>query len=203
MYTLYISKPFSSWSFRVWGLLKQLEIPFIEENLTYFNDPQQKSAFFAKFSPTAKIPVLYHQDQIIWDSLAIVEYLAEDYPQIWAQDRSVRAWSRSACAEMHSGFAHLREICNFSPLTHTPLSTIPPELLAELKRLNQLWEEGLNKFGGTYLAGQHFTAVDAFFLPVASRINTYGLESYFSETALAYQQKLTTLSCYQAWLKNE
>ncbi|NOL51589.1 glutathione S-transferase family protein [Pelistega suis] len=200
MYQLYVSKPKSSWSLRPWILLKELNIPFEDKQVYYLDNLQGQRAQFAQFSPTSKIPVLHHQGSVIWDSLAIVEYIAETYPQVWAEDKKARAWSRSACAEMHSGFTHLRDICNFSPLEKISLPQIPAEVEQELKRINQLWEEGLRLFGGEFLAGQCFTAVDAFFVPVAGRIQTYGLEAYFSTQALAYQQRLLALPSYQEWL---
>lgn len=101
-------------------------------------------------------------DHTIWDSLAITEYVAESYPQVWAEDKTARAWSRSACAEMHSGFHVLREICDFRPLDRITLADIPDELVHELARLDALWQEGLNRFAGNFLAGEQFTAVDAF-----------------------------------------
>ncbi|OBX07905.1 glutathione S-transferase [Gallibacterium salpingitidis] len=201
MYSLYVSKPLSSWSLRPWILLKELGIPFEDKEVTFLEDRKQQQQQFLQFSPTAKVPVLHDQEQIIWDSLAIIEYIAEDYPQVWAEDRYARAWSRSACAEMHSGFATLRQTCGFDPLVHTPLKEVSDQVATEIKRINQLWQEGLNRFGGPYLAGKKFTAVDAFFVPIASRIATYGLESYFSDSPLAYQQKLLALDSFKEWIK--
>lgn len=201
MYSLYISKPLSSWSLRPWILLKELAIPFEEIQVNFLEDRQKQRQTFVKFSPTAKIPVLHANNQIIWDSLAIVEYIAEDYPQVWAADKTARAWSRSACAEMHSGFMKLRQICGFNPLVTSPLTEVPEDVVADLKRIDQLWQEGLTQFKGPYLAGKTFTSVDAFFLPVASRIATYGLENYLSEISRCYQQRLLNLPSFQAWLK--
>lgn len=195
MYQLYFYAPYSSWSFRPWILLKTLDIPFVERQLP-FEDNRQ----LAQHSPTAKVPVLQQGEQKIWDSLAIIEYIAEDYPQVWAENKIARAWSRSACAEMHSGFPALREICSFAPKNNTPLAAIPEELVKELQRLNQLWKEGLTLFQGNYLAGSQFTAVDAFFAPVVGRIETYGLQRYLDPENLAYFQRIKSLPSYQAWL---
>lgn len=195
MYQLYFYAPYSSWSFRPWILLKTLDIPFVERQLP-FEDNRQ----LAQHSPTAKVPVLQQGEQKIWDSLAIIEYIAEDYPQVWAENKIARAWSRSACAEMHSGFPALREICSFAPKNNTPLAAIPEELVKELQRLNQLWKEGLTRFQGNYLAGSQFTAVDAFFAPVVGRIETYGLQRYLDPENLAYFQRIKSLPSYQAWL---
>ncbi|MFC0323873.1 glutathione S-transferase family protein [Gallibacterium melopsittaci] len=200
MYSLYISKPASSWSLRPWILLKELGIPFQDIQVNFLADRQQQRHTFLQFSPTGKIPTLHDDQQIIWDSLAIIEYIAEDYPQVWATDRQARAWSRSACAEMHSGFASLRQVCGFAPLVKTPLNDVPESVITDLNRINQLWEQGLERFGGPYLAGEQFTAVDAFFVPVAGRIETYSLERYFSTQSRAYQQKLLHLASYQEWI---
>ncbi|MBF0784835.1 glutathione S-transferase [Muribacter muris] len=200
MLKLYVNPPKSSWSLRVWILLKQCGIPFEQINVAYLDDKAAQRTQFLTFSPTAKIPVLHYQDQIIWDSLAIVEFIAEHYPHIWAQDWQARAWSRSACAEMHAGFEHLRNICDFRPLDRVELADITPELAAELARLDTLWQQGLTRFGGDYLAGDRFTAVDAFFVPVALRIETYGLQHYFSPASLRYQQRLLGLTTLAEWL---
>lgn len=200
MYQLYVNPPRSSWSLRPWILLKMLDIPFEQINVRYLDDLNEQRRQFAQFSPTSKIPVLHSDGLIIWDSLAIVEFIAEQYPQVWAQDRTARAWSRSACAEMHAGFSQLREICNYDPLNRLPLKNVPHELEAELARLDQLWQEGLTRFGGDYLAGSQFTAVDAFFVPVAGRIQTYDLARYFSQTSLQYQQRLLALPPMAEWL---
>ncbi|MDO5055439.1 MAG: glutathione S-transferase [Pasteurella oralis] len=202
MYQLYVNPPCSSWSLRPWILLKTLHIPFEQKTVRYLDDLSEQRQQFLAFSPTSKIPVLHYQGQIIWDSLAIIEFIAEDYPQVWAEDRTARAWSRSACAEMHSGFEHLRSICHYDPINRTTLAEIPLALQTELKRINQLWEEGLDRFGGDYLAGKQFTAVDAFFVPVVGRIETYGLHHYFSESALNYQKRLLALPSLQQWLNS-
>ncbi|MDP9500151.1 glutathione S-transferase [Bisgaard Taxon 45] len=200
MYQLYFNPPKSSWSLRVWVLLKELNIPFEPKIVRYLDDLSEQRQQFKAFSPTSKIPVLHADGLVIWDSLAIIEFLAESYPQVWAEDKVARTWSRSACAEMHSGFEHLREMCDFAPLARKPLQEIPAVLSQELARLNQLLEEGLTAFGGAFLAGDRFTAVDAFFLPVMARIETYALHQYFSPQVLAYQKMLVNSVSFKAWL---
>lgn len=200
MYQLYFNPPKSSWSLRVWILLKELSIPFEAKIIRYLADLTEQRQQFRAFSPTAKIPVLHADNMIIWDSLAITEFVAENYPQVWAEDKVARAWSRSACAEIHSGFENLRHICDFKLLERITLAKIPETLEQELARINQLWEQGLAQFGGKFLAGNHFTAVDAFFVPVALRIESYGLQDYFSKQSLEYQQRLIALASVQEWL---
>lgn len=200
MYQLYFNPPISSWSLRIWILLKELNVPFEPKIVRYLEDLDKQREQFKAFSPTAKIPVLYANGSVIWDSLAIVEFIAESYPQVWAKDKMARAWSRSACAEMHSGFEYLREICGFNPLARTPLLDVPQELKRELIRLNELLGQGLSQFGGEYLAGKNFTAVDAFFVPVMIRFETYALHRYFSQPVLAYQRRILGLNTLKEWL---
>lgn len=175
MYKLWIAnKNYSSWSLRPWILLKALQIPF-EENLCFFENGKSSHDKFSRFSPTGLVPCLVDEMQTVWDSLAICEYVAEAYPQVWPKDRKARAWARCASAEMHSGFTALRQQCPMDLARKVSLAEISPELQANLDRLQQLWHEGLTRFGGPWLAGHEFTAVDAFFAPVAFRIRTYQL----------------------------
>ncbi|MCK3658989.1 glutathione S-transferase [Pasteurellaceae bacterium Pebbles2] len=208
MYQLHFYAPYSSWSLRPWILLKELNIPFEEKQIPYLQDKTALRQLLAQISPTAKIPLLTDGDTVIWDSLAIVEYLAEEYPQVWAQDKDARAWSRSVCAEMHSGFEQLRTFCNYDPLKRFNFSEIctaveQQKVLQELQRIDQIWSQGLSRFGGDYLAGDKFTAVDAFFAPVVGRIEIYGLHGYLSDATLRYQQKIQHSATLQQWLNKE
>ena len=196
MYTLYIAnKNYSSWSLRPWVLLKALDIAF-EERFVPFLDAGSYETF-RKFSPTGLVPCLVDGSLTVWDSLAIVEYVAEDHPQVWPADRAARAWARSASAEMHSGFSALRNICGMNIGVRVKLHETTPALAQNIARLEELWTEGLSRFGGPFLAGDSFTAADAFFCPVAFRIQTYGLD--LGETARAYAQRLLGLPAMQDW----
>ncbi len=196
MYTLHIAnKNYSSWSLRPWVLMRALQIPF-EEIVHPFSDSGNRAAFL-EFSPTARVPCLIHGEQVVWDSLAIVEYLAEAHPGIWPQDRAARCWARCATAEMHSGFAALRNECSMSCGQRVSLHRVSPELERDLERINGLWCEGLGQFGGPYLAGAEFTAVDAFFAPVVFRMETYQLPQ--SGSALAYRERMLQLPALQDW----
>lgn len=176
MYTLWIAnKNYSSWSLRPWILLKALDIPF-NERLSYFEDGKISYEKFKAFSPTGLVPCLIDENITVWDSLAITEYIAEDHTQVWPSDKIARAWARSAAAEMHSGFATLRQICTMDCSVRTELVGITPELQCDIDRIDALWSEGLAKFGGEWLAGNKFTAVDAFYAPVALRARAYGLK---------------------------
>ena len=196
MYALYIAnKNYSSWSLRPWVLLRTLEIGFEERFVPFLQGSSY--AEFRKFSPTGLVPCLVDGDLTVWDSLAITEYVGEDHPQVWPADRAARAWARSATAEMHSGFSALRNICGMNIGVRVRLHDQSPALKADLARLDELWTEGLEKFGGPFLAGDKFTAVDAFFCPVAFRLQTYGLE--LSEAALVYAERLRALPAMREW----
>jgi glutathione S-transferase len=197
MQTLYIAnKNYSSWSLRPWVLMRVLGIPF-EEQLVPFVSADQASPFFG-FSPTGKVPCLVEANgATIWDSLAITEYLAEHHPGVWPEASVARHWARSASAEMHSGFGTLRKICTMNCGVRVQLPGITKELQGDLDRIEQLWIEGLGQFGGPFLTGSAFTAVDAFFCPVAFRIQTYGLK--LSPRAMNYATTLLELPAMQRW----
>ncbi len=200
MYKLHIgSKHISSWSLRSWLLLKTLNIPFDEVLHHFITDKAAQRGAWSAFSPTSQVPCLHDGGTVLWDSLAIAEYLAESHPEIWPQDKAARAWARSAAAEMHSGFPVLRTACGFT-LKPADTPNITPGLQRELKRLDALWREGLNRFGGPYLAGSHFCAADAFYAPVALRLHNYGLGGRLGGEAQAYQEKILTLPQLKQWI---
>ena len=197
MFQLYIAnKNYSSWSLRPWLLLKELEIPF-EEQLVSFEEGGSWEKF-RSFAPNGLVPCLVDGQTRVWDSLAIVEYVAESFPQVWPQDRGARAWARSAAAEMHSGFGALRDICTMNCGVRIALAEITPALQQNIDRIDELWCEGLERFGGPFLAGDTFTAVDAFYAPVAVRARSYALE--LSGAAAAYAERLLQLPAMRAWV---
>jgi len=175
MYRLFIgNKNYSSWSLRPWLLMRALEIPF-EECLLPFSDNGNWERF-RQFSPAGLVPCLHDGDTVVWDSLAIAEYLAERHAGVWPSDAAARTWARCAAAEMHGGFAALRNRCSMNCGVRVELAAFDAPLAADVARIDELWREGLDRFGGEYLAGAEFTAVDAFFAPVAFRVQTFGLE---------------------------
>ncbi|WP_369310383.1 glutathione S-transferase family protein [Providencia rettgeri] len=197
MYTLWIAnKNYSSWSLRPWVLLKALQIPF-NENICFFESGKSSHDKFRRFSPSGLVPCLVDGNLTVWDSLAICEYIAEDHPQAWPTDRVARAWARSASAEMHSGFTTLRQQCPMDISRNVPLKEISRELQADLDRISQLWQEGLKKFGGPWLAGGEFTAVDAFYAPVAFRIHSYQLP--VNTAAQQWVARMLSLPAMQEW----
>lgn len=199
MYQLYIAnKNYSSWSLRPWLLLSELGIAFEERLVTFAQGDGASWQAFRAFSPTGKVPCLHDDDRVVWDSLAIAEYLAERHADVWPSDPAARAWARCAAAEMHSGFAALRNHCGMSCGVRIRLpDTLPAALRVDLARLDELWREGLARFGGPFLAGAEFGAVDAFFAPVAFRIQTCGLT--LGAAAAAYAQRLLALPGMRRW----
>ncbi|MGK0545017.1 glutathione S-transferase family protein [Halomonas cupida] len=197
MYVLHIAnRQMSSWSLRAWMTLRQGDIPF---ELAFHPFDEQGDSFdaFRRFSPSGRVPCLHDGHQVVWDSLSIVEYLAERHPGVWPADPGARAWARSACAEMHSGFLALREQCPMHCALRVRLHQLSPEVLRDLERLNELFEDGLARFGGPYLGGGAFSAVDAFFAPIAFRQQTYDLP--MEGQARDYLERLRALPAMQQW----
>ena len=196
MLELFIAnKNYSSWSLRPWVLMRELGIPF-EEHFHEFVEGSRGDAF-RSFSPSGKVPCLRDGELVVWDSLAIVEYLAEKYEGVWPKDPAARAWARSAAAEMHSGFGALRSECSMNCGVRVRLHAMSPDLLRDIRRLDELFTEGLRRFGGPLLTGKAFTAADAFYAPVAFRVQTFGLP--LSEAALGYTKELLLRPAMQAW----
>lgn len=196
MYTLYIgNKNYSSWSLRPWVLMRVLDIPF-EETVEFFLEDSCWDKFRA-FSPNGLVPCLHDGDRVVWESLGIVEYLAERHAGVWPADAEARAWARCATAEMHAGFSALRSQCPMNCGVRIELKTVTAELQQSLDRLDELWNEGLSRFGGPWLAGSSFTAADAFYAPVAFRVQTFNLQ--LSDAAMAYVQRLLNLAAMRDW----
>ncbi|MEJ6591081.1 MAG: glutathione S-transferase family protein [SAR86 cluster bacterium] len=196
MYQLYIAnKNYSSWSLRPWILLHALDLVF-EERFVPFLLPDNYDAF-RTFSPNGKVPCLVDGEQVVWDSLAIVEYLYEQDSRVWPEALAARTWARCASAEMHSGFSALREVCTMNVGVTVRLNDVSAALQRDIDRLDELWCDGLQRFGGPFLAGSNFTAVDAFFAPVVFRARTY--ELLLSDAANAYVARILQLPAMLAW----
>ncbi|HLZ99054.1 MAG TPA: glutathione S-transferase family protein [Steroidobacteraceae bacterium] len=196
MYELYVAnKNYSSWSLRPWVLLRELRIQFTEHQL-FFGDASSWAPF-RKLSPSGKVPCLVDGGTVAWDSLSIIEYLAERHDAVWPAGAAARAWARSAAAEMHSGFNELRNRCSMSCGVRVRLNEYPAALVQDVARIAALWNDGLGRFGGPFLAGGAFTAVDAFFAPVAFRVQTYGLA--MDSAADAYAKRLLGLDSMKEW----
>lgn len=192
------NKNYSSWSLRPWVLMKALGLPFEEVVTPFGGNAAYRS--FAEFSPSDKVPCLHDGKIVVWDSLAIVEYLAEKHAGVWPNSLEARTWARCACAEMHSGFSAVREVCSMSIGIRVQLNSWPDDVLADWARIAELWQEGLSRFGGPFLAGSAFTAVDAFFAPVCYRAQTY--QPALPQPALDYVQRILDLPAMQQWYQD-
>ncbi len=196
------NKNYSSWSLRPWVLLKTLKIDFEECFHPFADGPDaqaQNRAQFAQFSPAAKVPTLELGSTVVWDSLAIVEFLAERYQGVWPNDAKARTWGRCVVAEMHSGFSVLRSTCAMNCGVRIALSeaAMSADLLADIARIDDIFCQGIKQFGGPYLGGNQFTAIDAFFTPVIFRIQSYGLK--LSEAAAAYKDLILSQPAMREW----
>lgn len=202
------NKNYSSWSMRPWLVLKEAGIPF-EERVMRLDYGVPDSVFkreIVKLNPAGRVPVLIDGDLVIWDSLAIVEYVAEQFPdrQLWPADPKTRARARSVVAEMHSGFGALRTHCGMN--IEAALQHIGPRVLAEqpqvkadLDRIVQMWSELLTKYQGPLLFG-NFCIADAFYAPVVKRIVTYGLP--VPPLVQGYIDRVQALKSVAAWTKD-
>jgi len=206
MLKLYIgNKNYSSWSMRPWLLLTQAGIAF-EEVMVRFDSFEADSTFKAMvnpLTPTGKVPVLVDGDRVVWDTLAIAEYLAEQYPsqQLWPVDAAARARARSICAEMHAGFTALRGNCPMNIEAALPdigalIWRDKPDVRADVARLVAMWQGLLAQHGGPLLFGD-FSIADAYFAPVCMRLKTYALPA--PPAVAAYIDRVCALPGVQAW----
>jgi glutathione S-transferase len=178
-YTLITAnRNYSSWSLRPWLLMAALDIPF-EDRIEPFTKPDNYEDF-RKFSPTGQVPLLLAREpggeRRVWDSLGITMYLAERHGGVWPEEPEARAFAQCVVAEMHGGFGALRNDCTMNVGVRVAPKPTSPALQRNIARVREIFEEGLERFGGPWLAGAAFTAADAFYAPVAWRIRTYGLD---------------------------
>ncbi len=197
MATLIIgNKNYSSWSLRPWVLMKMLEMPF-EERLERFQGPDNYDRF-RQFSPSGKVPCLIEDGVTIWDSLAVVERLAEIDTRVWPETLAARAFARSVACEIHSGFMALRTACPMICRTQFKFQSASAEVDRDLVRLDELLQQGLENFGGPFLTGDRFTAADAFLCPIAVRVS--GFQLHLSSSSLNYCKTLLALEPMQRWI---
>lgn len=194
MYTLITAnRNYSSWSLRPWLLMRALDIPFADRIEPFIKASNYDE--FRAFSPTGQVPVLLDDAVTVWDSLAIALYLADRHAGVWPDDRAARAFAQCVVAEMHGGFSALRNQCTMNVGVRAAPPAIGPALARDVARIGAIFAEGLDRFGGPWLAGPAFTAADAFYAPVAFRIRTYGLDvgtagARWVETVLAHPAML-------------
>ena len=207
MLQLYIgNKNYSSWSMRAWVLMRQAGIAFDELPVRFdsFDAGSQFKRRLQAVSPAGKVPVLVDGDLAIWDSLAIAEYLAEQFPdkRLWPEDRAARARARSITAEMHSGFTALRSHCGMNIEARLPevgaiLWRDQAGVRADVERLVDMWGELLARHGGPMLFGE-FTIADAFYAPVCMRLATYALP--LPAHIADYVARVQQLPSVKAWV---
>lgn len=196
MYRLFIAnKNYSSWSLRPWILMRELGIAFEERQVQF--EGADNWARFRAFAPNGQVPCLHDGDTVVWDLLGIAMYLAQRHQGVWPADPAARSWAQCAAAEMHSGFSALRNQCGMNCGVRVALKAMPDNLRRDIARLDELWSQGLDRFGGPYLAGTTFSAVDAFFAPVVFRLQTYGLE--LGTAPAAYAARLLELPAMREW----
>lgn len=203
---LYIgNKNYSSWSMRPWVLMKQAGIAF-DEVMIPFDSMEPGSPFrvaIARLNPAGRVPVLVDEGLVVWDTLAIAEYLAEKFPALplWPADTKARARARSVCAEMHAGFGALRNAFGMNIEASLPeigarVLREQPQVRADVDRIVQMWTELLAQHGGPLLFGR-FSIADAFFAPVVTRFVTYGVP--LPPVVTGYMDRVLALPGVAAW----
>jgi glutathione S-transferase len=195
------NKNYSSWSMRPWLALRANGIAFEEVFIPLYTGEADKARIIG-FSRSGKVPILIDGDVTVWDSLAIIEYLAERFPatRLWPEDRAARAHARSIAAEMHSGFAALRNECGMN--LHRPVSAVAlsADARADIARIKQIWTECRARYGksGPFLFGA-FGAADAMFAPVVHRFRTYAIS--VAPEVQAYMDTMMALPAFAEWTK--
>lgn len=187
------NKNYSSWSLRAWLAMKVLGLPFREVRIPLYG-PESKRALL-EYSPAGKVPCLVDGEVRVWDSLAILEYLAERHPALWPADAALRARARSISAEMHSGFPNLRQHMCMNIRKRHPGKGRTPEVLAEIARIVAIWSEAR----GPFLFGA-FGAADAMYAPVVLRFRTYAVE--LPPVCRAYADAVLALPALQQWMRD-
>ncbi|MGZ8364671.1 MAG: glutathione S-transferase family protein [Caulobacteraceae bacterium] len=195
------TKKWSTWSLRPWLAIKRTGVPYTETliELREF----ETTAAIRDYNPSGLVPALRDGDLLVWDSLAICEYLHEQFPaaHLWPDDAERRAVGRSAAAEMHSGFAALRNECSMDVRARIP-KAISPEAQADIRRIVELWRDLLSRYGGPFLLGG-WSITDAFYTPVATRFRTYAIDlaDYRDAdgVASAYADRLLDQPDFKAW----
>jgi glutathione S-transferase len=192
------NKNYSSWSFRPWILMRHFGLAFDEIVIPLAQDNTQ--AEILRYSPAGKCPSLHDGEIVVWDSLAIIEYLAELYPErpIWPRPRAARARARSLAAEMHSGFSALRLLLPMNMRREVTRRELTPEASADVARLERAFGQTRGEFGqaGAFLFGD-FSAADAMFAPVVNRLHVYGVA--VAAPTRAYMDAMMALPAWKEW----
>ncbi len=195
------TRKWSTWSLRPWLVLKRSGLPFTETLVELRQENNMSEAAIRAHSPTGQVPVLKDDGLVIWDSLAISEYLADKVPGLWPNDPRTRALARAAAAEMHAGFQSLRGECPMALDMEPRPTDLSPATQKDIRRITALWNEMLATFGGPFLAGP-WSIADAFYTPVATRFRTYGVRlSDYGDSGPAgqYCQRLLETPEFLEW----
>jgi glutathione S-transferase len=190
------NKNYSSWSLRAWLAMKVLELPFEERRIALYVPGARERIL--QYSPSGKVPCLVDGPLRVWESLAILEYLAETHP-LWPAAPAARAVARSICAEMHAGFANLRQHMSMNLRKRHPGKGRTPEVLREIERIVAMWSDARARFGGAggYLFGR-FSAADCMYAPVVLRFRTYDVD--LPSDCRAYCDAMLALPAMQEWI---
>jgi len=193
------NKNYSSWSLRAWFLLKEAGFEFGEHRIPL--DTDTSAGEIARFSPAGRVPVLLIGEEVIWDTLAIAETVAERWPdrKLWPDDPAARAHARAVSAEMHSGFADLREAMPMNCRAMGRKVSLTDGVAADIDRIFAIWSDCHRRYGagGDWLFGR-FSVADAMYAPVVLRFRTYGIN--LSESASVYPARLMESTALQEWL---
>ncbi|MCA3562756.1 MAG: glutathione S-transferase family protein [Methylocystis sp.] len=192
------NKNYSSWSLRPWIAMKQIGLSF-EEIVIPMAMPGTRAEML-RYAPTGLVPVLIDGEALVFETIAILEYLNDKYPEarLWPKDLAARAHARSIAAEMHGGFAALRRDCPMNIRRPVRRHIVSPEAAKQAERIDALWSDARARFGegGPFLFG-HFTNPDAMYAPVVNRFHTYDLPR--SATAQAYMDAMMALPAWKEW----
>jgi glutathione S-transferase len=195
------NKNYSSWSMRPWLALRANNIPFEEIFVPLYTDQADKDRLLS-FNPAGKVPALIDGDVTVWDSLSVIEYLAEKFPQakLWPEDRAARAHARSISAEMHSGFMALRNECGMNLHRLIRAVAMSDDANANVTRIQAIWAECHQRYGkaGPFLFGA-FSGADAMFAPVVHRFRSYAIE--VEGDARHYVEAMNALPAFQQWTR--
>ncbi len=193
------NKNYSSWSLRPWLLLKEFKIPFKETRIALYEDESKQALL--EHADSGKVPAFYHDDYVVWDSLAICETLNDLYPQenLWPQDPAAKALARSISHEMHSGFIEIRNQLPMNCRTQVTLPNINAPLQQDINRIREIWSLCRKTYQdkGDFLMGE-FSICDAMFAPVVIRFNSYGIP--LSDLENQYVRSILSLDSMQQWI---
>ena len=192
------NKNYSSWSLRPWVAMTHFQIPFAEVLIPLFM-PRSKARLLDN-SPSGKVPALKHADIVVWESIAILEYLADLFPEkdLWPKDTRARAYARSVSAEMHAGFMNLRKNCPMNIKADRSQTVLNEDAQRDVERITELWEDCRKRFGrgGEFLFGD-FSNADAMYAPIIWRCNSYGIN--LTGTSKKYFDSMISLPAMKEW----